>query len=316
MNTCNKQYSMIKKLLPFLFLASLFGVGCSPATRGPVGVSLPDARQIAATKTVQFAAGDVRAETVISSSTVALLRLNDGGAGTVTRGTSTVAIRNGIEIACGDEIRVTAGTVSIVYPGAGVSRLVEGTNIILLSGSDDSGKLFSRLILEAGSVWTRFERLFGPAEEFSVQAGDVVATVRGTAFGVSLDGVDVDIQVAEHAVEVGPAVGVAAKPVSVHVGQGVRAHGRIMSGVRPLSSQERSSTGYLFGATKIPAADLNAPAQVYRISNDPVIPTSLLNTVNSLQRTYVERAKFAQPEREPRAAEGSPRGTPSVQGPR
>ena len=57
--------------------------------------------------------------------------------------------------------------------------------------------LGAKIILEAGKVWTRLERLLGRDETFSVESSDVVATVRGTAFGVSLIDGDVDVTVAD-----------------------------------------------------------------------------------------------------------------------
>lgn len=140
-----------------------------------------------------------------TSSIVATLRLGKNEAATVRRAGEAYAGRDGMQLAYGDEVEAVKGDVMLSYSDMGVTVLGSGTKLVVSVPSADDGQensFFVRLEVEAGNIWTRLERLLGPSESFQVSGNNVVATVRGTAFAFNVTGEDVDVSVADHAVEV------------------------------------------------------------------------------------------------------------------
>jgi hypothetical protein len=97
------------------------------------------------------------------------------------------------------------GKAEIAWTGYGRTILAANTKLTITAadyGSNDDG-IAARLKLEAGRVWTRLERLLSSGSSFEVKASNVVATVRGTSFGVGLDQPGkVEVKVAESNVSV------------------------------------------------------------------------------------------------------------------
>lgn len=135
---------------------------------------------------------------------LAYLDLQPGGKVTVSRGNEQMPGKQDMALYAGDTVMVESGKTSLLYPGKGMSLLPENAKIAILP----EGKLATEqglgalIILEAGKIFTRFERILGHGEEFSVQADNVVATVRGTAFVVSKVEDTIDVQVAESTIKV------------------------------------------------------------------------------------------------------------------
>lgn len=295
----------------------LIGAGCfrlSPR----VAQTNPEPPQVAEEESIRIAP-------------MAVVSLDGAGAGTITRGDQTHDLVDGLEILPGDTVKAVIGTVLLVYPEAGVSTLAPGTTVTLLPDGEGEGSVFAHIELTVGSIWTRFERLLGTDERFSVNANNVVATVRGTAFGiVSVDG-EADIQVADSKVEVSlldarKDAALAAKSVVLTVGQGLRIGADVLKGddifavkklVRALTSREQARAEYRFVAKPLSATLLTKQASV-RLDLMPDIPERLRDRIDPvmLQRILNLRASgvaptFIAPFRQILPSDQAPTLTPS-----
>ncbi len=306
--------STTRLLIPLFALALLAG-GCFAF--GPRVVRVPDApERIAA-----------------DADPVAYLRLAANSSATVTRGASSADAKDGLELVSGDRIKAVSGDVSVVYPEAGVSKLDVGTEVVLLSGGED-GTAFTEMQLMAGNIWTRFEKLFGPNEQFSVNANGVVATVRGTAFGVSMEKGVVDVMVADHEVDVTSEsleVGSqGSKDVSVRLvaGKGLRLSAEemtrlkrigMMARVRDLTLTEKQKVGFLFMMKKLDAKQMERPASVIRMEGAATIPAQFERRMDFLRERVKLEAQlrgFILPTRGVLPGEFAPTEiNPSVEGP-
>lgn len=312
------------RTLVLVALLPLVGGGCFRI--GPRIVKAPQPARVAESP---------QAALTEESKTLAYLGLN-GGAASVTRGDKTVGGEDGLELVEGDEILVTSGSVNLVYPDTGMSELENGTRVVLLlDDGKDGGGVFAQVRLEAGKIWTRFEKLFGPDDHFSVAANGVVATVRGTAFGVSAVNGDVDVQVADSEVEVTTEQAEAASTttapsvpvIALAAGQGIRISARALARVdatnirtlvRKLSESERAAAGFRFGLRRIAAERLKKPVRPIRLPIRSAIPTRYEERARILRaRAMLERIfpRFSAPLRVPLDIELTPTTTPSVKGP-
>lgn len=253
----------------------------------------------------------------------------------ITRDGTKQAAQDSTELLDNDELQVTQGTAYIIYPDAGRARLDEGTDLVLLKDESADGNIFSQLRLNAGRVWTRFERLLGQDEYYSVSANGVVATVRGTAFGVAVKDDGVDIQVADHEVEVSNEAAVLvsanledANRIKLTAGQGIKIVTKglllpnvriLQSAVRQLSVGEKLDEAFKFGLTKLPLDKLMRPAQPVLLPLKPVVNQDLkLYRDLLLQRRIMSQgasSTFIAPDRAPLLQEIQPTTTPRVIGP-
>jgi FecR protein len=130
---------------------------------------------------------------------IAYLEVTPGASVIVTRGSEETYGKTGMALYAGDQLEVAFVEVTLIYPDSGASLLSPDTKVTILPDGDlKTGQgIGALIILEAGKIFTRFERVFRMGEKFSVQADNVVATVRGTAFGVKKQNDKVGIQVAE-----------------------------------------------------------------------------------------------------------------------
>ncbi len=324
------------RLLAFAALLPLLGFGC--VQLGPRIVRTPQSAPAQNVAQVQ-APQQAPAQSAVSSTALAYLKL-DGGTAQVARGGKVYAAQEATELFSGDRITVTAGSVILIYPDAGASRLEAGTDVVLLSDGAKPQGLFVQLQLTAGKIWTRFERLLGKDEYFGVAANNVVATVRGTGFGVIVDANGVDFQVADHVVDVSienvpgsTAAELAQAPIYLSAGQGFRLLARslvpgqiklLQSAVRQLSVAERLDAGFQFGLHKLNQELLQRPAHPYQLPAQPNVPEEylpvqqmLLDQANApASSTPPSGAVFVPPTRAPRADELNLLNvTPSVSGP-
>jgi hypothetical protein len=300
-------------LLPLAML-SLFGFGCFQI--GPRIVKAPEPQYAERPSTDQAVA-------------VAYIRL-DESQGTVTRGSTTLPAQDGVELISGDRVQVTSGTMTLVYPAKGASELSAGSDMTLLSDAN-GGSVFTEIRLAAGKIWTRFEHVFGNDEQFSVASQGIVATVRGTGFGVSVESDGVDVQVADHTVEVMPEPVSGAStiaPVRLTVGQGLRVHASdvidistaaLRAKIRRLTTVERQDPGFTFGAEKLSPGQMQKPVRVLQLMN--VTPTLSPTDAQHLQllrdqSVQLKAAGFAAPTRQLLPGETAPiRIAPSMTGP-
>ncbi|MBU2612959.1 FecR family protein [Patescibacteria group bacterium] len=269
------------------------------------------------------------ADTAIDIAPMAVLALD--GTGTLTRGDQTHELVDGLELLPGDTIVAETGSVVLVYPDAGVSKLAPGTTITLLPDGEGEGSVFAHIELTAGSIWTRFERLLGFDERFSVNANNVVATVRGTAFGVVAVAGEADIQVADSEVEVSlldarknPTL--ADKVVRIGVGQALRIGASSLKDLdiaaarnrlRTLTAQERTRAEYRTIAQPLAATLLKKRASV-RLDLLPDIPERFRDRIDPVMLERILRLNasganptFIAPFRQILPSDSAPSETPS-----
>lgn len=264
----------------FIFVVSvisvaLLGAGCRPSPRSSV-VPPPSSTDASVTE-----------ERIETMSPMAILVLRDGSAA-VTRGDHTEIGRDGLVLLPGDTVEAQSGTVELMYPEAGASYLPVGSKVTLLPDREGDGSVFTQIELEAGSIWTRFERLLGSDERFSVSGNNVVATVRGTAFGMMLmpDG-SADVRVGEHQVDVrardATSASLSSGAVRVGEGQALGLHADVLrkrhmkmeqlqSTVRSLDQKEKQRIEFQFLMRKLPKEVMERPTKMIRMNRLPVIP--------------------------------------------
>ncbi len=126
--------------------------------------------------------------------------------------TQWTALSDVIEVSAGDSVRTgDGGEASIVWGDEGVTRLDAGTELeIAEAPSNGSGATSSaiRLKLTAGRVWSRMLKLLDANSSMEVGTTDVVATVRGTSFGIAKVASATEAAVSESVVNIhGTAVG-------------------------------------------------------------------------------------------------------------
>lgn len=326
-----------RRYLP-MFLAAVsvlvLGAGCFRV--GPRVVQAPEKPgtiQVAG-DTGKTRKPDSRYEASSSSTAMAYLKLN-GGEADVTRGGIKVAGEDGLELASGDRLTVASGTVFVVYPDSGASQLESGTDLVLSVDESKPGMVM-QLELVAGRVWTRFERLFGKEEYYAVSSNGVVATVRGTAFGVSADDGVVDVQVADHDVEVttesgGPSQWRPEKimrALKISAGEGLKIATRgalpdiqlLKTSIRRLNVSERLTQGFKFGANKLLPERLRKPANPLRLKIQPIMSPDLQSYQDILLRRAAffmqATSTFVAPTRLPTLQETTaPTSTPTIKGP-
>jgi hypothetical protein len=124
----------------------------------------------------------------------------------ILRNNETLTLTPFMTLLVDDRIETgTDGKAEIAWTGYGRTLIAPNTKLTITAadhGSNDDG-IGARLKLEAGRVWTRLERLLGSGSSFEVKASNVVATVRGTSFGVGMDlPGKVEVKVAESNVSV------------------------------------------------------------------------------------------------------------------
>lgn len=124
----------------------------------------------------------------------------DGGSFVAT---NYMALEEADVIRTGDD-----SSAAIYWSGYGRTLLEENTEVeISKAERPEQEGIRARLQLEAGRTWTRIEKLLGVGSDVTVQSSDVVATVRGTSFGVDHVGEAVQVRVAESEVAVGTGTG-------------------------------------------------------------------------------------------------------------
>ncbi len=143
---------------------------------------------------------------VIQQEVVAAVITKLKGNATVTQNGKTVKAFLKMKLASGDIVEVSpTGTLAITWTKYGRTILSGGTRLVVsaASVSADAKTLRVRLNLEAGRVWTRLQRLLTADSSFEIRAQNVVATVRGTSFGVAIEkNKKIKIQVMESTVGV------------------------------------------------------------------------------------------------------------------
>ncbi len=107
----------------------------------------------------------------------------------VLRGGESFQAVDGLQIAYGDTIEVEKGEAVLAYNQPGVTHILEGTEVTVafpVIGETEKGQtkdsLWVRVETFGGRSWSRIEKLLELTDTFEVGAGNVIATIRGTAF--------------------------------------------------------------------------------------------------------------------------------------
>lgn len=186
---------------------------------------------------------------------------------TYERGGGNFKATNYMALNEGDVVRTGKNSSAAIYwSGYGRTLLEEQTEVtVSLAERPSKETIRARLKLEAGRTWTRIEKLLGANSDVTIQASDVVATVRGTSFGVDAIGDDVQVRVAQSEVGVGRGVGDLSaedflgsveERLSVKEGSKVRATTSTFEAVEHLSQNDLEDPLLREGNTFVPDEDL------------------------------------------------------------
>ncbi|MBT6573544.1 hypothetical protein HOM83_00750 [Candidatus Falkowbacteria bacterium] len=106
----------------------------------------------------------------------------------------------------GDIIKTNGNSVArISFFDTQEVMVAEDSQVVITKGYINSNSPLLtkvRVKLQKGQVWSRLMNLLHPSAAFEVEAGTVVATVRGTAFNVTLTDITVEVFVYENDVDV------------------------------------------------------------------------------------------------------------------
>jgi hypothetical protein len=302
--------------LSFIALASIivFGGACR---RTPPKVPTSNTVTPPASETTQIS-NDTMEEADLTEvgepAILAILLLTQDAEVTVSRGDEQTDAVNQMELYAGDEVSVIKSEAQLLYPDVGISILPEGTRLTIMPGEGaENGGFSSQILLEAGKIWTRLEHVLGSDESFSVEASDVVATVRGTAFGVSMINGEIDISVAgnqvavstrnaikslkdqaQHAVMVAAGNAIKVNPSLLISGQNPRAE--LLKKLRKVSDTEKKDLYYRFGTQRLDMAKLKKPDQTFKWSAPINVNNKLQErlTPEQIQRLKAIQAKQIQ----------------------
>ncbi len=240
---------------------------------------------------------------------LAILLLTQNSEVIVTRASEQTDAVNQMELYAGDDVDVVKGEARLLYPDVGLSILPEGTVITIMPGEGTNDEGFSaQIILEAGKIWTRLEHILGSDESFSVEASNVVATVRGTAFGVSFVNGDIDVSVAasqvavttrnalkdlkssvQSAVMVAAGNAIKVNPTTLQPGENPRSV--LLKNLRKVADTEKSDLYYRFVTQPLDATTLKKPDQTFKWSAPIDVNDKLIQRLTPEQ---IERLKAIQ----------------------
>ncbi len=184
---------------------------------------------------------------------------------TYSRGSGSFVATNYMALEEGDMVRTgDESSVAIYWSGYGRTLLEQNTEVVI-SAAERPGKdgIRARMRLEAGRTWTRIEKLLGTNSDVTMQSSDVVATVRGTSFGMDSFGEDVQVRVAESQVAVGSGAGDLSsenfsftEALKVDEGNKVFNRNNQFGALEDLSSSDLQDSLLVEGNTPIPPEDL------------------------------------------------------------
>lgn len=122
----------------------------------------------------------------IAEAPVAVLRVEQGNV-SIASGGVMQEVTADTQVNQGDEITVSDdGRAALYWDGYGRTLIDAGTKLRVTEASRPSGEksIKAKFLIDIGRTWTRIEQVLDVGSEVSGATGDVVATVRGTSFGV------------------------------------------------------------------------------------------------------------------------------------
>jgi len=239
---------------------------------------------------------------------LAILLLTQGSNVIVTRGEEQTEGVHQMELYAGDEIYVQSGEAQLLYPEIGLSILSQGTKLTILPGKveqTNDSSFSTWILLEAGKIWTRLEKVLGSNEGFSVENNNVVATVRGTAFGVSFEDGIINITVADNQVQVTSREALSSiaraseQAVVVSAGNSIKVKSTEVSSIATLrkillsklvkvSDTDKKDLYYRFGLKSLDLDTLKKPEQTFKWSAPINISQTLRDRLSPEQLDHLE----------------------------
>lgn len=114
-------------------------------------------------------------------------------------------VEHAMELEPGSQVRTGAGgEADILWGDRGVTRLDANTQVIIEAMPADATQstgVSIKVKVEAGRVWSRMLKLLDLQSSFEVETRDVVATVRGTAFGIGVNPTTTEAAVTRSVIE-------------------------------------------------------------------------------------------------------------------
>jgi hypothetical protein len=99
-------------------------------------------------------------------------------------------------------LSASAGSqAQIIFPSGSLARLDESTTVSLADFVSDQARIDIKILLEAGNLWSRVQRLADKETTYEVQTSNTVAVVKGTSFNVSYKEGKTNLQVLSQSVE-------------------------------------------------------------------------------------------------------------------
>lgn len=115
------------------------------------------------------------------------------------------------DVRTGDEVRTGKdGAAEIHWGDRGVTRLDASSDLVIETAPEDLAsvtKTSIHLHVLSGRIWSRMLKLLDIQSEVQARTNDVVATVRGTAFGLEAKAKDSELEVTDSVVSVSPTAG-------------------------------------------------------------------------------------------------------------
>ncbi len=116
-----------------------------------------------------------------------------------------VTAQNGMELKLGDSIRTLNNSLaSIIFYDSSVVRLESNTEVNIQELISNKNTTTISLKQQTGEIWSKVLKLAGMETDLNIETPTTVATVRGTAFGVVIEGNSTEVVVAEGKVGVKP----------------------------------------------------------------------------------------------------------------
>lgn len=102
----------------------------------------------------------------------------------------------------GSSLKTTStGRASLLYPDGGVTKLGRNSYVVLATLQDKGKK--SKIKIFGGGIWSKVENILDD-ESYEVESENMVASVRGTIFGIEISSETTSIYTFEHTIRITP----------------------------------------------------------------------------------------------------------------
>jgi len=119
----------------------------------------------------------------------------------LTRETNKKPVDKDVTAYRGDSITTSITGRALLEFNSKVVTIVDRNSEFTIEENSNNGDK-TALRLQSGSLWSRIEKSFEQGEYHEIETANAVATVRGTSFGVSYDGIQTVVMVHENVVTI------------------------------------------------------------------------------------------------------------------